>query len=222
MAPRTRSQKRLLASFQNLGVGPAGLAYLGSRGLAGDTVRRFFAEVPRSNSKPAHWPYAGRLVIMSLGPDDTVHDIAFRCIEHPDCKAVGCAKYLFLDGIPKRLWNARAVLDHGTSIDIAEGQLDAISLVACGLNAVGVAGSEGWKPHFHRLFGGFDTIRVWADGDPAGRHFAERVVSDIPTAEVMMVPPTEDINSLLVKKGPAAILALAEGKDTDSEDEPPF
>lgn len=222
MPVRSRSQRKSLASFQGLGLGPAGSAYLESRGLAGDTVRKFFGEVSASPSLELHKPYAGRLAILSLGPDDAVHDVALRCIQHDDCGEVGCPKYLFLEGVEKRLWNARAALSPGNEIDIAEGQLDAISLVACGLNAVGVSGAHGWKTHFPRLFGGFDTIRVWADGDRAGREFAERVVSDLPQAEVMMVPSGEDVNSILVKRGVEAVLRIAQGEEQDDDEHIPF
>ena len=221
--PRSASQRRLLDSFKGLPLGEAGSAYLAKRGLLGVGIDQLFAEV--SGSDPRHAPFAGRLAILSLGPDESVHDVTFRCIADHDCKDADCAKYLGVPHLEKRLFNARAVLSHGSVVDIAEGQIDALTLLACGLDAVGVAGASSWRPHYRRLFGGFDVVRVWGDGDKAGQDFAARVASDIPQAEVMMgVPQGEDINSLFVRKGREAILAIANGKaeENESDDTPPF
>lgn len=173
-----------------------------------------FGSVPDSPA-PRLQRYAGRLVIPSTGPDGNVYDVAFRCIRDHDCKAEDCAKYLFIDGLDKRLYNLRALASAGEVVDITEGQLDAATLVACGLHAVGVSGAHGWKRHHHRLLAGFSRVRVWGDGDPAGREFAKKISHDVASADVMMVPWEYDVNKLYVEQGRDAILSIAEGEDQD-------
>lgn len=158
-------------------------------------------------------------MIPSIGPRDNVYDVAFRCVQDHDCKAAECPKYLFLPGMDKRLYNLRALAEAGDTIDITEGQLDAATLEACGLRAVGVAGANGWKTHQRRLFQGFDRVCVWGDGDSAGRDFALRVSHDVAGADVMMVESQYDINSLYVEQGRDAVLSIAEGEDSDDHDE---
>lgn len=163
--------------------------------------------------------YAGRLVIPSIGPGGNVYDVAFRCMREHDCKAAECAKYLFLPGLTKRLYNLQALTTAGSTIELTEGQLDAGALVACGLHAVGVPGVNGWKPHHHRLFQGFERVRVWGDGDVAGKAFAEKVANLVAGAEVMMVPWNQDVNTTLITQGREAILAIAEGEPEDDGDD---
>jgi len=205
----------------------AGSAYLASRGLLEVGTSHDYGVVPDSPA-PRLRQYAGRLVIPSIGPNDNVYDVAFRCMKDHgsspdgtplDCKAAECAKYLFLPGMDKRLYNLRALAQAGDTIEICEGQLDAATLEACGLHAVGVAGANGWKRYHPRLFQGFDRVRVWGDGDAAGKQFAEKVCNDVAGSDVMMVPWTQDINEVFVQGGRDAILSIAEGDDQDDSDD---
>ena len=207
-----------------------GRAYLEARGLGDVAGSLRFGSVPASPSDE-HRSYAGRLVIPSIGPRGNVYDVALRCLEDhvcsetvlwttPDDKKVTCKKYLFLPGMQKRAYNLQALATADRVIDITEGQLDAAALVACGLHAIGFPGSDSWAKHHHRLFGGYELVRVWPDGDEAGSKFAQRVAGDLPNADVMMVPSGEDVNSILVNQGKDAILKIAEGNVED--DEPPF
>lgn len=217
-APRSPMQKRVLDSLRGLPLSPRGKEYLDSRGLLEVAEDLGFGVVPDSPA-PRLRGYAGRLVIPSIGPRDNVYDVAFRCMFDHDCKAASCAKYLFLPGVDKRLYNLRALARSGGTIEITEGQLDAATLEACGLHAVGVPGANGWKPHHHRLFNGFDQVRVWGDGDTAGREFAQHVAHAVAGAEVMMVPSSQDINEVFVEGGKDAILEIAEGEADDDRDE---
>ena len=218
MQPRSPSQKRILASLADLPLTTAASAYLESRGLLEVATDLRFGAVPDSPA-PKLRQYAGRLVIPSIGPGGNVYDVAFRCILPHDCKAEDCPKYLFLPGLDKRLYNLQALATAGDTIEITEGQLDAASLVACGLHAVGVPGVNGWKPHHHRLFQGYDRVRVWGDGDVAGKAFAEKVSNLVAGADVMMVPFGDDVNTTLITQGRDAILAIAEGEPEDDGDD---
>lgn len=207
-----------MASLAALPLDEAGRAYLARRGLLEVATDLRFGVVPAS-APTRFQQYVGRLVIPSIGPEGNVYDVAFRCIQPHDCKAEECPKYLFLPGLDKRLYNVRAVREAGDVVDICEGQLDAATLEACGLHAVGVPGANGWKRHHRRLFQGFERVRVWADGDPAGKQFAEKVCNDVAWADVMMVQWGEDVNDVFVAGGKEAILRIAEGEDEDEHDE---
>lgn len=216
--PRSPGQKRTLDSLRRLPLTPSVSAYLESRGLLEVATDLEFGAVP--DSPPARLArYAGRLVIPSIGPHGNVYDVAFRCVRGHDCKEAECPKYLFLDELDKRLYNLRAIARAGDTLDVVEGQLDAATLEACGLHAVGVAGGHGWKRHHHRLLTGFPRIRVWGDGDVAGKDFAKNVAHDLSASDVMMVPWGEDVNSVYVKQGRDAILKIAEGETDDEEDD---
>lgn len=216
MQPRSPLQRRILDSLRGLPLNDAGRAYLEKRGLVEVATDLGFGVVPDSPA-PRLRQYAGRLAIPSIGPDDNVYDVAFRCLEHESCKDHDCRKYLFLPGMPKRLYNLRALDRAADTISITEGQVDAATLEACGMPAVGVAGAEGWKQHHRRLFTGFPRVLVWGDGDPEGRHFAEKVSHDVAGAEVMMVPWGTDVNELYVSGGREAVLAVIEGETDDLE-----
>lgn len=218
LSPRATSQRRTLESLAAMSMTTSVASYIESRGLLPVADQLRFGAVPAS-AKGRLSQYAGRLVIPSIGPRGNVYDVAFRCIQDHDCGAEGCPKYLFLPGMGKRLYNLQAVTQSSGTLEICEGQLDAATLVACGLHAVGVAGVNGWKHHHRRLFGGFDRVRVWGDGDPKGRDFADRVCHDVAGSDVMMVPFGEDLNSLFVSKGRDAILEIAEGEDENVDEE---
>ena len=216
LRPRTPSQRRVLEGLRRLPLGGEVASYLGGRGLLEAAERFGLGSVPASPT-PRLRPYAGRLVIPSIGPDDNVYDVAFRCILPHDCKESGCPKYLFLPGMDKRLYNLRALTESTGVIDITEGQLDAVTLELCGLHAVAVPGVMAWKKYHHRLFQGFEQVRVWGDGDAAGRAFAQKVSNDVTSSHVMMVvsTPGKDINQVFVEDGRDAVLAIAEGEADD-------
>ena len=185
--------------------------YLGTRGLDEATVATAgFGQV--STALSGHEFLQGRLVIPYIGPKGNVYNLRFRCMEHEDCKAEGCnAKYMSLPGYPSRVYNVRALVSADESIHVTEGELDAVTLHACGLAAVGIPGVENMPAHFSRMLAGFSTIILWADGDQAGRDFAGAVTKAIPNASVIFMPAKEDVNSVFVARGKAGILAVLAG-----------
>ena len=223
-------------------LGAAGRAYLEARGLSeAEATALRFGEVC-SPDRADHQKYRGRLIIPSFSARGTVVDLAFRCIEPHVCdetvlwvddkdKPHYCPKYLFVPGLEKRLYHVESVATDEPVIHLCEGQLDAATLVACGLPAVGIPGSQAWKPHAHRLFQGFERVVFWADQDDKGASMTlfEKIRQGVPAAEVMMVAPGHDVNSYYVQHGREGILALLEEKgetedagDDDVDDwEPP-
>ena len=210
MQPLSSSQRKTLERYAGMPLGPAGSDYLAARGLAEVATDLRFGEVSARDDR-----YRGRLVIPSLGPGGAVQDVAFRCIAEHDCSAEDCAKYLFLPGVPKRTYNTRALVDSPGEIHITEGQIDAATLVACGLPAVGIPGANNFPPHRGRIFSGFPRVVVWPDGDEAGSRFTERVLELVPRADVAIIPDGYDVNSYYTERGRDALLRLMEDDDDD-------
>src|SRR4051812_39466457 len=105
--------------------------------LAGRGISRAIAESHRLgvvvDPMPGQEGMRGRLAIPALGRGNTVYSLRFRALHNVDS-----FKYLGLPGVDLRLFNVRALHEAGDTIHIAEGELDAISLGAAGLPAVGV------------------------------------------------------------------------------------
>jgi len=192
---------------------PELMGYLAERGLAAETVKEAgFGQV--SSALSGHDYLQGRLVIPYIGPKGNIYNLRFRCMEHEDCKAEGCnAKYMSLPGYPSRVYNVRALVSADDSIHVTEGELDAVTLGACGLSAVGVPGVENMPAHFPRMLAGFSDVTLWADADEAGRRFAGTFTKAVPNARVMALPASEDVNSFYVAHGRAGILSVLAGEN---------
>ena len=115
-------------------------------------------------------------------------------------------RYMAPANQPSKLFNARAVLYNSDTIAICEGELDTI-VASEVVPAVGVAGVNHWKEHFGRLFVGHKRVLIVGDNDikpdgsNPGQEFARRVAEDVPHAEVIVLPPNEDVNSIARKEG---------------------
>lgn len=180
---------------------PSGIDYLAGRGI-GHAAKRYrlgFVADPM----PGHEAMKGRLSIPYLTASGVV-DIKFRCVEHADCKAAHCPKYLGVEGGGGWLYNARAVLAAQEHVVITEGEFDAMAVSAlAGIPAVGYPGTSTWQKskHWPRVFAGLDVVVV-ADGDKPGLDAAKLVAKSIEGARVVAMPDGEDANSFLVQRGP--------------------
>jgi hypothetical protein len=228
LEPLAKGQLRSLESLLTYPLGEVGKAYTESRGLDGVATGLRLGEVS-ANPRPEHRRYAGRLVIPSFSARGTVVDAALRCMKDHDCGAEGCPKYLFLPGINKRLYGLDDVHTAESEIHIAEGHPDRMTLKACGLSSVGVAGVNAWKPYHRRLFAGFERIYFWAQSDDKGQSegLGERIRSGLGRVAVIMVPEAQDLNDYYVKHGKQAVLDLIPGdeepeaEDVGEEDDDP-
>ena len=190
---------------------PELLDYLAGRGLSAETVReaRFGQVLEPLNG---HEYLQGRLVIPYIGPKGNVYNLRFRCMEHEDCKAEGCSsKYMSLPGYGSRVYNVRALVTADDTIHVTEGELDAVTLGACGLSAVGIPGVENMPAHFPRMVAGFSSVTLWADGDDAGRNFAGVFMKVIPSATTLIMSKEHDVNSIFVRDGKEGIMKLLRG-----------
>ena len=133
-----------------------------------------------------------------------VVSIRFRCMKDHDHKGHG--KYMTQAGDRPRLYNTLALLTRSSTIAITEGEIDAITTQVCGIPAVGVPGAAAWLSYFKEPFLGYREVYVIADGDDAGRQFANTVAMTLPNSKVIPCPPGQDVNSLVLDRGPAALL----------------
>jgi DNA primase len=176
--------------------------------LAGRGISRAIAESHRLGVVVApllgHERMAGRLAIPYLGRGSVVSGLRFRSLDNGD------PKYLGLPGVELRLFNVRGLHEAGDTIHITEGELDAISLTACDLHAVGVPGVTTWKKHHSRLLAGFTRVFIWGDGDGPGREFAQKLAREIEAAIVVPMPEGMDVNSLLVRDGPDVLRSMCQ------------
>jgi len=196
-------------AVQTSPLGAAGSAYLEARGLLEVASALRIGEVS-ATPDPTLARYAGRLVVPSLSARGTVTHITFRCMED-ECE--GHPKYLHWQGLDTRLYNVAAVDSDESTLHICEGQLDAATLVAAGLPAIGVPGAQSWPAHGHRLLQGFDRVLFWADRDDKGASMLlfERIRQRTPHLELVHLPDGHDVNSFYVQQGRDALLALVDG-----------
>jgi DNA primase len=104
-------------------------------------------------------------------------------------------------------------------IVICEGELDAVVTSGMlGIPAVGVPGVQSWKPHFPKLFTGYETVYVVGDNDikedgsNPGAEFAKRVANEILNSTIVTLPPGMDINDYYLAYGADATRALLVGE----------
>jgi DNA primase len=187
------------------------VAYLEGRGISEDVARQFMLG---SITEPAngHEMHQGLLSI----PYITVlgHCVGFKFRRLDD----GKPKYGSPLGQKSHLYNVADVTLDVPSIVVCEGELDAVVLSGmCNIPAVGVPGVTAWKPHFARLFTGFDTVfivgdnDVKEDGSNPGAEFSRRVSSELTNGQIVQLPPGMDINEFYLAEGPDALNNLLGG-----------
>ena len=139
-------------------------------------------------------PYIARAGVVSL---------RFRCIREHDCNEYDHhSKYRTRAGDRARIYGVEHLVSAGPAICITEGELDALILNQLGYPAVALPGAQTWKAHYRRLFEDFNRIVVFADGDHAGRSFAETWTKLFPrSVEVAHMEEKEDVNSMFLLYG---------------------
>lgn len=185
------------------------LSFLTSHGISEATARRARLGVVAS-PLPGHDLFEGRLAIPYLTKTGIVN-MRFRCLEHEDCRTVGCPKYLSLTGAGLNLFHTQAFWTADNEIAITEGELDALTAnYEVGMPAVGVPGVETWESHYDRLFFGYERVWLFADGDSAGRDFAKTLLGRLPNSIAVPVPSGEDLSSWVVRDGWEAVTDVLE------------
>ena len=154
------------------------------------------------DDSPESAPYKGRLSIPYSTPSG-VKDIRFRSLDGEG------PKYLSRPGAPSLMFNVGALWRDSDTIAICEGEIDAIVMdLYSGIPAVGIAGANGWKQHYAKLFADYERVLVIGDGDSAGREFARTVCSKVESAIPVQMRDGLDVNDLYLLEGIDAIEKL--------------
>jgi DNA primase len=187
------------------------VAYLEGRGISEDVARQFMlgSIIEPANGHEMHQGWLSIPYITVLG-----HCVGFKFRRLDD----GKPKYGSPLGQKSHLYNVADVTLDVPSIVVCEGELDAVVLSGmCNIPAVGVPGVTAWKPHFARLFTGFDTVfivgdnDVKEDGSNPGAEFSRRVSSELTNGQIVQLPPGMDINEFYLAEGPDALNNLLGG-----------
>ena len=213
MASNAQS-KLLLEAAQRYAqeVSPEVLVALAERGISEQVAARFQLGTVTEPIN-GHEMYDGWISIPYITAGGGCVGFKFRRID------VGKPKYGSPTGQKAHLYNVSDVLLMSPYIVICEGELDAvITSGMLGIPAVGVPGVQGWKPHFPKLFNGYDTVYVVGDNDVKedgsnpGAEFAKRVANEIINSQIVTLPPGLDINDYYLAYGADATKALLVGE----------
>lgn len=192
--------------YQNdLSTDTAAQAYLRSRGIGPEIAATFRLGVLR-RPLVGHESFAGRLSIPYTTPSGVV-TFTFRCLESHVCKDVDCRKYMAPEGMERTLYNVSDFRLPSQAIYVCEGEIDTLTLSACGYAAIGVPGVSQWKDHFTRCFADYidgGQVLCVADGDSAGRKLA-RFLSGELKSRTIRPPAGQDVNSIYAQGGINAI-----------------
>lgn len=202
------SRKSLAVLLDQLVMTEQAGEYLAGRGLTDLSVNMFrLGVVPGGTS--AEWAqYEGMLAI----PYHTVTGpvaVKFRHLDGTE------PKYMCPKGQGTRLFNATAALDPGPQLVVCEGEVDAMTMHGeCGIPAVGVPGTQNWKPHFRRVVESFGDVVILTDNDNKkdnsnpGLDLALLIRESVRSSRIVGLPPGHDVNSFFVAFGRQALLDL--------------
>jgi DNA primase len=159
-----------------------------------------------------HQEYAGWLSIPYITAMGHCVSVKFRRIDD------GKPKYGQPVGQKAHPYNVTDILIQSPFIVVCEGELDAVILSGIvGIPAVGIPGVVSWKPHFSKLFTGYDTVYIVGDNDVKedgsnpGAEFARRVQSELTNGVIVTLPPNTDINEYYLANGPEELRKLFGG-----------
>ena len=188
-----------------------GEAYLAGRGISRDVARRFELGTV-TDPINGHEEYQGWLSIPYLTALGACVAVKFRRLDD------GKPKYGQPAGQKQHLYNVSDVLSMSPHIVVCEGELDAVVVSGVlGIPAVGVPGVTAWKPHFPKLFTGYETVFIVGDNDSKedgtnpGQEFSKRVQSDLSNGVIVTLPPGMDINEYYLTNGEAETKKLLGG-----------
>jgi len=213
MASNVQSKLLLEAAHRYAqAVSPEALGVLEERGISEEVASRFMlgTVVDPSNG---HEMYEGWISIPYITATGSCVGFKFRRLDD------GKPKYGSPTGQKAHLYNVCDITLQSPYIVVCEGELDAvITSGMLGIPAVGVPGVASWKPHFPKLFGGYDTIYIVGDNDVKedgsnpGAEFAKRVANEVMNSTIVTLPPGMDINDYYLAHGADATRALLVGE----------
>ena len=213
MASNVQS-KLLLEAAQRYAqeISPEAIVALLERGISEEVAARFQLGTI-TDPINGHEMYDGWISIPYITAGNYCVGFKFRRLDD------GKPKYGSPTGQKAHLYNVTDVLIQSPFIVVTEGELDTvITSGMLGIPAVGVPGVQAWKPHFSKLFNGYDTVYVVGDNDikedgsNPGAEFAKRVASEIMNSTIVTLPPGMDINDYYLAHGAEATKRLLIGE----------
>ena len=213
MASNAQS-KLLLEAAQRYAqeISPEALAALGERGISEVVAARYMLGTV-TDPMNGHEMQEGWISIPYLTALGHCVGFKFRRIDD------GKPKYGSPTGQKAHLYNVSDVTIMKPYIVVCEGELDTIIVSGeLGIPAVGVPGVAAWKPHFPKLFGGYETVYVVGDNDVKedgsnpGAEFSKRVANEVMNSTIVTLPPNMDINDYYLVHGASATRKLLIGE----------
>jgi DNA primase len=213
MASNVQS-KLLLEAAQRYAqaISPEALSVLEERGIS-DAVAALYQIGSITEPINGHEMYEGWISIPYITASGSCVGFKFRRVDE------GKPKYGSPAGQKAHLYNVCDIVIDSPYIVVCEGELDTvITSGVLGIPAVGVPGVAAWKPHFPKLFGGYDTVFVVGDNDVKedgsnpGAEFAKRVANEVMNSIIVTLPPSMDINDHYLAHGFDATRALLIGE----------
>jgi len=187
------------------------LAYLEGRGISEEIALQYSLGLV-TDPINGHEHHAGWLSIPYLTALGMCVGVKFRRLDD------GKPKYGAPTGQKGHLFNVADVTIDSSTIVVCEGELDAIVVSGLiGIPAVGVPGVQAWKPHFVKLFTGYDTVYVVGDNDikedgtNPGAEFSRRVSQEVMNSRIVSLPASMDINDFYLTHGKDEALKLFGG-----------
>jgi DNA primase len=177
------------------------LEYLSGRGIS-EQVAGLFQLGTVTDPLPGHDGHVGWLSIPYITALGICVGFKFRRLDD------GKPKYGQPLGGTTHLYNVSDIVKSASRIVITEGELDAVIVSGVlGIPAVGCPGVANWKPHYARLFNGYDTVYVVGDhdvkedGSNPGAEFNRRVASEVMNATIVNLPENLDITDYYLQNG---------------------
>lgn len=212
MASNAQS-KLLLEAAQRYAqeITPEALVALAERGISEEVAARYQlgSIVDPING---HEMYEGWISIPYITAMNHCVGFKFRRLDD------GKPKYGSPTGQKAHLYNVTDILISSSYVVVCEGELDTvITSGVLGIPAVGIPGVQAWKPHYAKLFSGYDTVYVVGDNDikedgsNPGMEFAKRVANEILNSHIVTLPPGMDINDHYLQMGQEATKTLLIG-----------
>ena len=191
------------------------LLVLDERGIS-ETVAAQFQLGTVTDPMNGHEMYKGWISIPYITATGMCVGFKFRRTDE------GKPKYGSPTGQKAHLYNVCDITHMSPYVVVCEGELDAvITSGVLGIPAVGVPGVQAWKPHFPKLFGGYETVFVVGDNDikedgsNPGAEFSKRVANEVMNSTIVTLPPGMDINDYYLAHGADATRALLVGEGNE-------
>jgi DNA primase len=213
MASNAQS-KLLLEAAQRYAqaISPEALAVLDARGISEVTAAKFQLGTI-TDPINGHEMYEGWISIPYITASGSCVGFKFRRVDE------GKPKYGSPTGQKAHLYNVSDITIMKPYIVVCEGELDTVIVSGeLGIPAVGVPGVAAWKPHFPKLFGGYETVYVVGDNDVKedgsnpGAEFSKRVANEVMNSTIVTLPPNMDINDYYLAHGASATRKLLIGE----------